>query len=101
MADIKLPGDIAHIERLALELEGCVARDDLERRDLRQVGRDVLADAVAEIFLLGLAAHVGERKHTYGDWTLARTGRLQLCLRYPRQRDDTGFQLLPANCIRV
>ena len=48
--------------RLALEGEGGVAGDDRQRRHLRQVGDDVLGDAVAEIFLLGIAAHVDERQ---------------------------------------
>src|SRR4030095_3217322 len=54
MADTQLLRDVAHIDRLALEREGGVARDDLERRNLGEVGGDVLADAVAEIFLLGI-----------------------------------------------
>ena len=33
-----------------------------ERRDLAEVGDDVFGDAVAEVFLLGIAAHVGERQ---------------------------------------
>src|SRR5688572_23550593 len=31
--------------------------------ELRQLGDDVLADAVGEVFLLGITAHVPERQH--------------------------------------
>src|SRR5205823_7473610 len=62
VGDSELPGDVADIHRLALEGEGGVPRDHLKRRNLRQVGGDVLADSVAEIFLLGIAAHVLERQ---------------------------------------
>ena len=48
---------------LALVDEGRVARDDEEPAQLRQRGDDVLADAVGEIILLRLAAHVGEGQH--------------------------------------
>ena len=65
VADAQFARDIGDINRLALEGEGGVARDDLQRRDLAQVGRDVLADPVAEIFLLGIATHVHERKHAH------------------------------------
>ena len=51
------------VDTLALEREGGVARDDEERRHLAQIGDDVLADAVAEIFLLDIAAHIGEGQH--------------------------------------
>jgi hypothetical protein len=42
-------------------------------RDLRQVGDQILRDAVAEVLLLGIAAHVGERQHC--DRWLVRHGR--------------------------
>ena len=57
--------DFLHVDRLALEREGRVARHHRQRGHLRQIGDDVLADSVAEILLLGLAAHVDERKHAY------------------------------------
>ena len=63
MGNTQLPRDIADIHRSALKGEGRVPRDHLQCRNLRQVGRDVLADAVTEIFLLGISAHVLERQH--------------------------------------
>jgi hypothetical protein len=55
--------DLADIDVLALEREGRVAGDDEELRELRQRGDDVLGNAVGEILLFGIAAHVGERQH--------------------------------------
>src|SRR3546814_13441887 len=48
---------------LALEHERGGARRDLELRQLRQQVEDFLGDAVAEIFVLGVAAHVDEWQH--------------------------------------
>ena len=77
MADIQLLGNLGHVDRLALEGEGGVAGDDGERGRLRQVGDDVLGDAVAEVFLLRIAAHVGEGQH--GDRELWCWGRSARC----------------------
>ncbi len=63
VVDLQLPRHLRQVDVLALERERSVARDDGERGDLAQVRDDVLADAVAEIFLLQVAAHVGERQH--------------------------------------
>jgi hypothetical protein len=60
VADAQFLGDFRNIDSLAFEGKGGVARHHRQRRNLRQIGGDVLADAVAEIFLLGVAAHVGE-----------------------------------------
>src|SRR5258708_7176221 len=62
MADAELPPDVADVHRPALECEGGVARDDGQRGNLGQIGSYVLADSVAEIFLLRISAHVRERK---------------------------------------
>jgi len=66
MRHAELLRHVAHIEGFALELECRVASDHFECRNLGQVGRDVLADSVAEIFLLGISAHVRERKNADG-----------------------------------
>ena len=44
--------DLLHVHRLALELERGVARDDEQLAEARQVGEDVLGQAVGEEFLL-------------------------------------------------
>ena len=88
---------------LALEREGGVARDHDQRRDLRQVGDDVLADAVAEILLLGIAAHVGERQHADRDSCAAsalRPGAARAAAG-PDQRGDAGHDLAPARRCRA
>jgi hypothetical protein len=66
MRDIELAGDLSDIDSLRLERERRVARDDGERGHLAQIGDDVLGDAVAEIFLLRIAAHVDEREDADG-----------------------------------
>ena len=71
VGDVEAPAHLLHVGVLALVGEGRIPRDDRQRRDLRQIGDDVLGDAVGEVFLLGIAAHVGERKH--------RDRRLRLC----------------------
>jgi hypothetical protein len=67
MADLQLPRDLWHVDVLALEREGGIARGDPQRGDLGEVGDDVLGDAIGKILLLGIAAHVGEREHANGD----------------------------------
>ena len=54
---------LVDVDVLSLVGEGGVARDDEQRRDLREIGDDVLGDAVAEIVLLRVAAHVDEGQH--------------------------------------
>ena len=53
----------AYIDRLALVLEAGVAGDDEELREPRQFGDDVFDDAVDQIFLLRVRAHIVERQH--------------------------------------
>src|SRR4029077_9178212 len=59
--DIELARDLDNLHRPSLEGESRIARDDEKRRDPRQVGEDIFGDAVAEVFLLDIAAHVDER----------------------------------------
>ena len=63
VGDVERARDFLDVHHLALERERRVPRDHEQRRDLRQIGDDVLGNAVAEIFLLRVAAHVDERKH--------------------------------------
>ena len=60
IADLQLAGELVDLHGLALEVEGRVAGNDEDRRNLGEVGDDVLGDAVAEIFLLRIAAHIRE-----------------------------------------
>ena len=76
--------DALYVDRLALVGERRIARDDEEPAQLRQTGDDVLGNAVGEIFLLRVAAHVGERQ--YGDrWSIG-SSRLR-SWRRPRHFD--------------
>src|SRR4029453_7214480 len=64
-ADAPLVRDLFYVWALALEAEGRVARDNLQRRNLGEISRDVLADPVAEIFLFRFSAHVHEWQDAY------------------------------------
>ena len=56
----KVAADGTNVDRAPLIGEARVARDHCKASDLRQVGDDVLTDAVGEILLLWIAGHVGE-----------------------------------------
>src|SRR6516165_10333459 len=56
----KLAADRANIDRTPLVGEARVARDHHQAGDLRQVGDDVFADSVREIFLLRIPRNVGK-----------------------------------------
>src|SRR5262252_10927768 len=64
IADAKLRGDLLHVDGLALVDERRVARDHEEPAQLGQCSGDVLADAVGEILLLRIVAHIDEGKHS-------------------------------------
>ena len=66
VADTERVRRLAHFDGLALVGEDRAARDDEQRGHARQVGDDVLGEAVGEILLLGIAADVGERQHGDG-----------------------------------
>ena len=70
VADAEFRGDLADVDRLALVGERGISGDDEQAGDLRQAGNQVFDEPVSEIFLLWVAAHVGERQH--GDRGLAR-----------------------------
>src|SRR5262249_43354858 len=61
-SDAEVPTHLRNIDCLVLVDECRVACDDEQPGDLGQVRDDVLADSVAEIFLLQIATHVGERE---------------------------------------
>ena len=67
-----------------------------ECRDVRQIGGDVLTDPVAEIFLLGIAAHVLECQDADRERALAATRDGLVDRRRPNQRLGAGDQLAPA-----
>src|SRR5262249_49639692 len=63
IADAKLAPDLLAVYRLAPIGERCVARDDEHVREPRQIGRQILGDAVGEVLLLRVVAEVGEWQH--------------------------------------
>ena len=56
--------DLVLLYRFALV--GGIAGDDQEARQLRQRGNQIIGNAVAEIFLLGVTTHVSEGQHGDG-----------------------------------
>ena len=60
VARAKLAPDLPHVDGLALVPEARVAGDDEQLGEPRQLGDDVLGDAVAEVFLIRVAAHAGK-----------------------------------------
>src|SRR5713226_5818976 len=75
--------DVLHLRRLALVGEGRRARDDKQIREPGESGNKVVGDAIAEIFLVAVAAHVGEGQHGYrglvGQWESGRLRRRNGC----------------------
>ena len=60
VADAEAFPDLADVDVLALEGERGIAGDNEELPKLGERGDDVFRNAVGEIFLLRVAAHVGE-----------------------------------------
>ena len=100
MADVELVSHLFDVWRFAFETEGGVARDNRQRRDLGEVGDDVLADAVAEVLLLRVIAHVGERQDAERELAQRRRVGLRALgrgdARTPGRIDDAGRDLSPA-----
>ena len=62
----QLLADLLHLDRFIFVSERGVSRDDEESGNLRKIGNDILGNAVAEIFLLRVAAHIVERQNGDG-----------------------------------
>ena len=75
IAHAELLADRLGVDALALVGEGGVAGDDEAVADARQVGRQVLGDAVGEIVLRRIAGEVRERQHDHREMLgLGRSG---------------------------
>ena len=61
VAHTQFSPDLSDVNGPALVLEARVAGDNEQVREMRQLGDDVIRDAVGEVFLLGVAAHIRER----------------------------------------
>ena len=66
VTDSELLPDLLDVDGLALKSKRRVARDDEEPTQLGKGGDEVLADAVREILLLRIVAHVDEGQHCDG-----------------------------------
>ena len=77
VADVEFAPDLRHIAGLAFVGEGRVAGDDEGAGNAREVGRQTLRYAVDEIFLLRIAADVGEGQDNHGEARGTGTVRLR------------------------
>src|SRR5690606_7643887 len=84
ISDAQIAPHLPYIGGLAFVDEGGVSRDDEEPTQARQRIDDVLSNAVTEIFLLGIAGHVGKRQD--------RDGRLFRHLGYHRAVRDRQWR---------
>src|ERR1044072_4563700 len=73
MAHIELAGNLSHIHWFTFEGERGITRHNVQRRNVAQISDDIFADSIAEIFLLGVATHVGARQYADGE-TASLTG---------------------------
>src|SRR5262249_19561688 len=76
IADTQFAADLLHIDRLALVCKTGIAGDYEEPADARQRGNDLLDHAIGEMFVLGVAAHIGEGQ--YRDRRFGGGGRFPL-----------------------
>ena len=68
MAGAKLPTDHSNIYRFTLVTKSRITGDDLDIGNLGQHSQDILAQAIGEISLLGIARHVLKGEHSeHGD----------------------------------
>jgi hypothetical protein len=63
VADAQIIGDLLRINGLTLVAKGSVARDHETVGDPRQIGRQIIGNAVDEIFLLRVIRQVRERQN--------------------------------------
>ena len=91
--DAQRVGDLANVLGLALEREGRRARGHLQPRDLRQEIDDLLGQAVAEVLVVLVRAHVGERQHGDGGLRVVRRrgGAVPVCDAFPRSSRSSAM----------
>jgi hypothetical protein len=75
VSDIQLAPDLTNINRLALVGKRRISGNNEQPIAARQCGDDFFRHAIGKIFLLGIAAHVGERQHRDGRIVRRREGR--------------------------
>jgi hypothetical protein len=87
IADAELTPDLFHVNGAPLVGKGRIAGDDEEPADAGKGGDDLLDHPVDEIFLLRVAAHIGEGQHRDRRLVWQRQGGRRSCRRLgPRYR---------------
>src|SRR6202035_783041 len=66
VAHAEFAADLLHVDWLAFVGKARIAGDNMQFRQLRKVGDDVLTDAVGKVLLLRVSAHVVESKDRNG-----------------------------------
>ena len=66
IAHAQILADRLGVDRLALEGEGRIARDDEAVADARESGGQFIGEGVGEVILRRIAAEIGERQHDNG-----------------------------------
>ena len=86
---VQLAPDLLQIDVFSLVGEGSVAPDHERPGDAREIGGQALRHAIDEVFLLGIAAEIGEGQDDDGEtwWTrlVRRGGAAALTLGLPSQ----------------
>jgi len=75
VAHVQFAADLLHVIGLALVSEGRVARDHERASDAREIGGKALGYAIDKIFLLGVAADIGEGQNNDGQTRCCGRGR--------------------------
>ena len=75
VAHVQFAADLLHVIGLALVGEGGVARDHERASDAREIGGKALGYAIDKIFLLGVAADIGEGQNNDGQTRCCGRGR--------------------------
>ena len=63
VAHAKLAGDLAHVDGAVLVDERGVSGDDEQPSDVGKTGDQILCEAIGEVVLIGIVAHIGEGQH--------------------------------------
>ena len=90
VTDSEVFPDLLDVDGLAFESKRRVARDDEEPTQLGKGGDEVLADAVREILLLRIVAHVDEGQHGDGGTVGQRQRGPRPLMEYIQRRSCRG-----------
>ena len=98
VAHAEVTPNLLHVDRLALVGKARIARDNMQLRQFRKIGNDVLADTVGKILLLRISTHVVEGEDGNGGFVrLPRKAALRTQSR-PFAQDRADERTPAARC---